>query len=99
MMWRQKSLTYLVVGPFAIVLAFPFYLALVTMFKTNDDLAIQTHSPYVFNDAEGSFHWDFWNDATTEHVRFLFEDTNYPQWLLNTLLVGARSVFLAMRRI
>ena len=78
MTWRQKSLTYLVVGPFAIVLAFPFYLALVTMFKTNEDLAIVEHSPYVINDAEGNFHWDFWNYATTEHVRFLFEDTNYP---------------------
>lgn len=96
MTWRQKSLTYLVVGPFAIVLAFPFYLALVTMFKTNDDLAIQTHSPYVVNDAEGNFHWDFWNDATTEHVRFLFEDTNYPQWLLNTLLVGAAVVAITL---
>jgi len=96
MTWRQKSLTYLVVGPFAIILAFPFYLALVTMFKTNDDLAIQTHSPYVINDAEGNFHWDFWNDATTEHVRFLFQDTNYPQWLLNTLLVGAAVVAITL---
>jgi len=96
MTWRQKSLTYLVVGPFAIVLAFPFYLALVTMFKTNDDLAIQTHSPYLINDAEGNFHWDFWNDATTEHVRFLFEDTNYPQWLLNTLLVGGAVVAITL---
>jgi multiple sugar transport system permease protein len=96
MTWRQKSLTYLVVGPFAIVLAFPFYLALVTMFKTNADLAIQTHSPYVINDAEGNFHWDFWNDATTEHVRFLFEDTNYPQWLLNTLLVGGAVVAITL---
>ena len=96
MTWRQKSLTYLVVGPFAIVLAFPFYLALVTMFKTNDDLAIVEHSPYVINDAEGNFHWDFWNYATTEHVRFLFEDTNYPQWLLNTLLVGGAVVFITL---
>jgi multiple sugar transport system permease protein len=96
MTWRQKSLTYLVVGPFAIVLAFPFYLALVTMFKTNADLAIVEHSPYVVNDAEGSFHWDFWNDATTEHVRFLFEDTNYPQWLLNTLLVGGAVVAITL---
>ena len=66
------------------------------MFKTNDDLAIQTHSPYVINDAEGNFHWDFWNDATTEHVRFLFEDTNYPQWLLNTLLVGGAVVAITL---
>ena len=96
MTWRQKSLTYLVVGPFAIVLAFPFYLALVTMFKTNADLAIVEHSPYVINDEEGNLHWDFWNDATTEHVRFLFEDTNYPQWLLNTLLVGAAVVLITL---
>ncbi len=93
---RQKSLTYLIVGPFAIVLAFPFYLALVTMFKTNEDLAIVEHSPYVINDEEGNFHWDFWNYATTEHVRFLFEDTNYPQWLLNTLLVGAAVVAITL---
>jgi multiple sugar transport system permease protein len=96
MTWRQKGLTYLVVGPFAIVLAFPFYLALVTMFKTNADLSIVEHSPYVFNDADGNFHWDFWNDATTEHVRFLFEDTNYPKWLLNTLLVGAAVVAITL---
>jgi multiple sugar transport system permease protein len=93
---RQKSLTYLIVGPFAIVLAFPFYLALVTMFKTNADLAIVEHSPYVINDEEGNFHWDFWNYATTEHVRFLFEDTNYPQWLLNTLLVGGAVVAITL---
>jgi multiple sugar transport system permease protein len=96
MTWRQKGLTYLVVGPFAIVLAFPFYLALVTMFKTNADLSIVEHSPYLINDAEGNFHWDFWNDATTEHVRFLFEDTNYPQWLLNTLLVGGAVVAITL---
>ena len=52
--------------------------------------------PYVYNDAEGHFHWDFWNYATTEHVRFLFEDTNYPRWLLNTLLVGAAVVGITL---
>jgi multiple sugar transport system permease protein len=88
MRWREKGLTYAVVVPFAIVLAFPFYFALVTMFKTNLDLSIVEHSPYVYNDTEGNFHWDFWNYATTEHLSFLFEDTNYPRWLLNTLLVG-----------
>jgi multiple sugar transport system permease protein len=93
---RQKGLTYLVVGPFAIVLAFPFYLALVTMFKTNADLSIVEHSPYVVNDAEGTFHWDFWNDATTEHVAFLFNDTNYPTWLWNTFLVGAAVVAITL---
>ncbi len=93
---RQKLLTYLVVGPFAIVLAFPFYFALVTMFKTNLDLANIEHSPYVYNDLEGDFHWDFWNYATTEHVTFLFTDTNYPKWIVNTVLVAAATVGITL---
>ena len=47
-------MTYAVVVPFAIFLAFPFYFALVTMFKTNLDLANIEHCPYVYNDARGS---------------------------------------------
>ena len=86
-MRRQRLTTYAVVVPFAIFLAFPFYFALVTMFKTNLDLGNIAHSPYVYNDLQGHFHWDFWNYATTEHVTFLFRETNYPTWLLNTLLV------------
>jgi multiple sugar transport system permease protein len=93
---REKGLTYAVVVPFAIVLAFPFYFALVTMFKTNLDLSVVEHSPYVYNDTQGNFHWDFWNYATTEHVRFLFEDTNYPRWLLNTVLVGLAVVGITL---
>ena len=93
---RERLTTYAVVVPFAIFLAFPFYFALVTTFKTNLDLANIEHSPYLYNDLEGHFHWDFWNYATTEHVRFLFEDTNYPKWLLNTLLVGAAVVAITL---
>jgi multiple sugar transport system permease protein len=93
---RERARTYAVVLPFAIFLAFPFYFALVTMFKTDLDLGNIQHSPYVYNDPEGNFHWDFWNYATTEHVRFLFEDTNYPRWLLNTLLVGAAVVAITL---
>jgi multiple sugar transport system permease protein len=88
--------TYLVVTPFAIVLAFPFLFALVTAFKTNLDLANAEHSPYTFNDLQGHLHWDFWNYATTEHVRFLFEETNYPTWLWNTLLVGTAVVVITL---
>jgi multiple sugar transport system permease protein len=93
---RQKTLTYAVVAPFAIVLAFPFYFALITTFKTNLDLANVEHSPYLYNDLDGDFHWDFWNYATTAHLTFLFEDTNYADWLLNTLLVGAVVVAITL---
>ncbi len=93
---RERLTTYAVVVPFAIFLAFPFYFALTTMFKTNLDLANVANSPYVYNDVQGNFHWDFWNYATIEHVRFLFEDTNSPRWLLNTLLVGAAVVGITL---
>ena len=93
---RQSLLTYAVVTPFAVFLAFPFYFALVTMFKTNQDLANIENSPYVYNDLEGDFHWDFWNYATTEHVTFLFTDTNYGTWIVNTVLVAAAVVGITL---
>jgi multiple sugar transport system permease protein len=68
----------------------------VTMFKTNLDLANAEHSPYTYNDLMGQVHWDFWNDATLEHLRFLFEDTNYPTWLVNTLIVGTAVVAITL---
>jgi multiple sugar transport system permease protein len=96
MVRRQKIVTYLVVVPFAIFLAFPFLFAFITMFKTNLDLSLLDHNPYLYNDTEGHFHWDFWNYATTEHLTFLFTDTNYPKWLLNTFLVGAAVVGITL---
>ena len=42
---RERMTTYAVVVPFAIFLAFPFYFALVTMFKTNLDLATSSTRP------------------------------------------------------
>ena len=42
------------VGPFAIVLAFPFYWALTTMFKRDLDLYNAQSIPYTFNDGAGT---------------------------------------------
>jgi multiple sugar transport system permease protein len=74
---RKNLLTYLVVGPFAIVLAYPFYLMLVTTFKTNKDLYNQDNNPLIFNDP-----------PTLKNLDFLFTDTQYGRWLLNTTIVG-----------
>jgi multiple sugar transport system permease protein len=81
----RKLSTYAVVAPFAIVLAFPFYWMLVTMFKTNLDQSNIQNNPYVYNPVR----WEFWRSATTSHVAFVFNDTNYPTWLANTVIVGA----------
>jgi multiple sugar transport system permease protein len=93
--WRKTG-TWLVLGPFAIVLAFPFYWALTTMFKRDRDLYSQQSIPYTYNDNSGHEHWDFWNYMTFHHVSFLFKHTSYPTWLENTAIVGVAVVAITL---
>ena len=75
---RDNLLTYLVVGPFAILLAFPFYWMLQTSLKSDLDLYNTENNPSA--GATGS--------PTLDNYRFLFSDTEYARWLANTVLVG-----------
>jgi multiple sugar transport system permease protein len=83
---RDSLLTWLVVGPFAIVLAFPFYWMLQTSLKTDLDLYNVENVPYGF--ADGS--------PTLDNYRFLFEETEYARWILNTVLVGLAVVAITL---
>ena len=95
MTWREKGTTYAVVVPFAIFLAFPFYFALVTMFKTNLDLADVEHSRTPTT-TPGRLSLGLLELRDDRARQVLFEDTNYPKWLLNTLLVGAAVVGITL---
>jgi multiple sugar transport system permease protein len=75
---RQKLLSYLIVGPFAIVLAFPFYWMLMTSLRSDNDLYDIQQVPFKFNA----------DSPTLANYRFLFEQTDYRQWLQNTVIVG-----------
>jgi multiple sugar transport system permease protein len=75
---REKLTSYAVLGPFAILLAFPFYWMLWTSFKTDQDLYNVENVPFGF--AEGS--------PTLHNYRFLLEETQYLTWVKNTILVG-----------
>jgi multiple sugar transport system permease protein len=90
---RSHGLSYLVVGPFAIVLAFPFYWMLMTMLKTNGDLYNPENVPFKFTtvkaDPEG-------RSPTFDHVSFIFHHTNYVRWLENTAFVGALVVVITL---
>jgi multiple sugar transport system permease protein len=90
---RSNGLSYLVVGPFAIVLAFPFYWMLTTMLKTNGDLYNPENVPFKFTtvkaDPEG-------RSPTFDHVSFIFHHTNYVRWLENTAFVGALVVVITL---
>jgi multiple sugar transport system permease protein len=90
---REKGFSYLVVGPFAIVLAFPFYWMLTTSIKTNGDLYDPNHVPFKYTsvrgDPEGS-------SPTFKHISFIFHHTKYVDWLMNTLLVGGLVVLITL---
>jgi multiple sugar transport system permease protein len=83
---KEQGAAWLVVGPFAIVLAFPFYWMLVTALKTDTDLYNTENVPFKFQ--EGS--------PTTRNFEFLFENTQYRTWLENTAIVGAVVVAITL---
>jgi multiple sugar transport system permease protein len=82
---RQSLVSWLIVGPFAIVLAFPFYWMLMTSLRRDNDLYSLENVPYKFNEA-----------PTGANYRFLFEQTEYPTWLENTAIVGAAVVLITL---
>ena len=82
---RNKLSTYLVVAPFAVVLAFPFYVMLITTFKTNNDLYDTDNNPLIFNDP-----------PTLRNLEFLFSETQYLRWLGNTTLVALAVVLITL---
>jgi multiple sugar transport system permease protein len=62
---------------FVILTAFPFYWMVITSLKENSDLYSVTNIPFWFDEA-----------PTLEHLRYLFEETLFVQWLLNSLIIG-----------
>ncbi|HEY1368864.1 MAG TPA: carbohydrate ABC transporter permease [Gaiellaceae bacterium] len=79
---RSSLLSYGVVVPFAIVLAFPFFWMLVTSLKRQDQIFDPKRT------------WNF--DPTLAGWRFLFEQTRYLHWLANTALIGALVVAITL---
>ena len=83
---RESVLSYAIVGPFAIVLAFPFYWMLMSSLRADNDLYSLEEIPYKFNT----------DSPTLANYRFLFEDTGYRQWLENTVIVGVAVVVITL---
>lgn len=75
--WGSKGGHFGVVAAFTTFAAFPFYWMLITTFKETRDLLNTTNNPFLFNEP-----------PTLEHLRVLFLETEYGQWLWNTAWVG-----------
>ncbi len=76
--------TYVPIGAFLIVLLFPFYWMAITAIKPNAELLAHEGNP-------------FWiRSPTLAHFKKLFFDTDYPEWLWNTMLVAVVATLLSL---
>jgi multiple sugar transport system permease protein len=76
---------YTAVALFVVLAAFPFYWMLITAFKTNTDLYNVDNIPFWFN-----------APPTLAHFRYLFEQTVFGRWLLNSLIIGVCVVAITL---
>ena len=81
----REAAFYAGVAFFVILSTFPFYWMVITSFKTNSDLYNVTNIPFWFNDP-----------PTLEHFRYLFEETLFTTWLLNSLIIGVCVVAITL---
>ena len=70
---------------FVILTAFPFYWMVITSLKANRDHYSVENIPFWFTAA-----------PTLEHYRYLFEQTMFVRWLLNSLIIGVCVVAITL---
>lgn len=81
---RRWVTIYLPLIIFLFVLLFPFYWMVITAFKPDAELLSQSGNP-------------FWVIAPTiAHFKKLLFETQYPAWLLNTVIVSVVSTFASL---
>jgi len=81
---RRWVTTYIPLAIFVFVLLFPFYWMVITAVKPDNELLRQTGNP-------------FWVVAPTlAHFKKLLFETQYPAWLLNTVIVSVVSTFTSL---
>lgn len=81
----ENTLVYTLLAAFVIFCAFPFYWMIITAFKTERDLYNLETIPFWFNEP-----------PTLEHVRWLFEHTDFVKWMINTVVIGVLVVIITL---
>ncbi len=81
---RRVVTVYVPLAVFLFVLLFPFYWMVMTAVKPNDELLSRAGNP-------------FWvRHPSLDHVKKLLFETDYPQWLWNTMLIAVVSTLLSL---
>ena len=81
---RRLVTLYVPLSLVSLVLLFPFYWMLITSLKTNRELI----------DLNGLPFWVF--QPTLEHYQFLFAETGFLRWALNTLTVSVAATAISL---
>ncbi len=70
---------------FVVFAALPFYVMLITSFKTQGDIFTPANNPFWFTES-----------PTLDNVKLLFLHTEFVRWLLNTVWVGLAVVVITL---
>lgn len=81
----RRALFYSLVAGFCFFSASPFLWMLITMFKQDKDLYRPANNPFLFNDP-----------PTLDHIKFLFESTNFVVFVRNSVFVGILVVLITL---
>jgi multiple sugar transport system permease protein len=83
--FRFRVMRWVILAVFSTLLAFPFVWMAITSFKQTSDLYDVDNNPFLFN-----------APPTLEHLKLLFQETMFPQWLFNTLFAGTAVVLITL---
>ena len=81
----KRLLIYGVVAGFCLFSAFPFLIMLINTFKQDRDLYRPANNPFIYN-----------IPPTLDHLRLLFQETNYTGFLWNSFVVGVLVVIITL---
>jgi len=82
--WKRILTLYLPLAFFLVFLLFPFYWMSIVSLKPTNDLFELKYNP-------------FWIQTfTIENYIYLFQNTDFPEWVKNTLIVSVTSTVLSL---
>ena len=87
-LWRRWVFFYIPLSLFVFVLLFPFYWMIVTTFRPDGEL----YKPW--NAVASQPFWS--NSPALEPIYYLFEETMFSRWMLNTLFIAAVSTVISL---
>ena len=82
--WQRVIFFYIPLFMFLVVLLFPFYWMLQASIKPDRELYNIALSPFYVR------------NATFDHFRYLFENTQYLVWMINTFMIALASTLLSV---